>query len=136
VAQSCCRIANQAYCQRNVTNSSRISQCIWVDARAALFSSTMLVLKTETSADPDLATQSAQSELDNWERLIFSFDMDKDAAGPSSNRNTRDTRSSRSAGQPSTSATGPNEGSSSRVRPLLKSWLMDAFNLTTKPGAK
>jgi len=69
----------------------------------------MLILKTE-GPQADLATNCAQAELDNWERLIFSFDMDKDTVNPGDNANRRNTRRSRSVSQPSTAATGSNEG--------------------------
>jgi hypothetical protein len=74
----------------------------------------MEVIKTEDSAGlSGFNSFPAQAELDYWERLIFSFDMDREPTNSSGSNNAR---RSRSTTQTPTAAAGSND--SSRVWPL------------------
>ncbi|KAF7975748.1 hypothetical protein HWV62_8531 [Athelia sp. TMB] len=67
----------------------------------------MLQLKKEAPADPELSKYSppgAQAELDYWERLVFSFDMDRDPDPNAQPRNTRGSRPSQRVAAPATAS--------------------------------
>lgn len=68
---------------------------------------TMPQLKKEAPLEPELSTfnpAGVQAELDYWEKLIFSFDMDEDSSRPGPNSNPRSTRKSRPAHRGTSSA--------------------------------
>lgn len=70
----------------------------------------MQTVKSESFSDSaDILTfnpPGAKAELDYWEHLVFSFDTDRDPGESMADKNTRNTRRSRSASQGFTDATG------------------------------
>lgn len=82
-------------------------------------------LKKEAAPEPKLSTFSppgVQAELDYWERLIFSFDMDKDPSNPGANPNPRSTRGSRPPrqGSSATPTAPPHNDPSQVLTPLSR----------------